>query len=294
MSAIIINKFSQLIVANLLVLISFSAISVDIVRWNHGKDINEQRRSYKEMVLTRALELTKPMYGEYQFFESSKHLVIKRAMHEVISGEKINIFMAITSNKWEENTLPIRIPIRRGLLNYRLLATTDDKLSTFADLNYQSIKNKKAGLRRDWATLDSFKKLEFNYLTATALTGLYKMLSFGRVDYIPRGINDIFGEISKLSIEHKNLAVEPLSILYLQAPYYIFVSPKAPRLAKRLEAGLEMMVKDQSLKGLFYQYYKTSIDKARISERKVIHLNNPNLPPKTPLKRKELWFEYDK
>ena len=84
-----------------------------------------------------------------------------------------------------------------------------------------------------------------------------------------------------------------MSALHLQAPYYIFVSPKSPRLAKRLEAGLEMMVKDQSLKSLFYSYFKADIDKARISQRRIIYLNNPDLPPKTPLFRKELWFEYD-
>lgn len=271
-----------------------TCFSMDVIRWNHGNVATDKRRDYKADLITQVLEKTTPIYGAYRIVEADQGLVPLRAIQQLQAGETINIFMAVTSPEWEEKTIPIRIPIRRGILNYRLLATNKDKLPTFAKVESErDFRQFTAGLRRGWATVSLMESYGYKMQQTTTLDGLYNMLLRHRIDYIPRGINEIFDEI-KLQNEHNSsLVLEPTLAIYTQAPYYIFVSPKAERLAKRLEAGLEMMIADNSLKALFYKYYAQSIVNAKLDSRKIIRIENTNLSSKTPLNRKELWFEND-
>jgi hypothetical protein len=63
------------------------------------------------------------------------------------------------------------------------------------------------------------------------------------------------------------------------------------RLAKRLEAGLEIMVNDGSLKAIFNATYGDALKIADLKSRKIIFIKNSSLPPLTPLDRKELWYD---
>lgn len=94
-------------------------------------------------------------------------------------------------------------------------------------------------------------------------------------------------------LSHPNLVVEPHLVLYIPAPYYIFISPKAPKLAQRIEEGLELMIANGSLEKIFYQYYADNIKQSNLLKRRVIMIGNPFLPVETPLARKALWFEND-
>lgn len=289
---IIKMKFGTLI---LLLSVSHFSFAMDLVRWNHGGKGKDNRRDYKVELLTQVLDKTKKLYGPYAIVESDEGRVTMRAIKELHEGKSINIFMAVTSPEWEKQTIPIRIPIRRGILNYRLLAINKNKLPLFSKLSQaHDLKKYIAGLRRGWATVSVMQSSNYSILQTTTLDGLYDMLSYQRIDYIPRGLNEIWDEISTHNVEHNNLVVEPSTVIYTQSPYYIFVSPKEKRLAKRIEHGLEMMIDDGSLKTLFDKYYADKIALAKIKDRKVIRIDNPFLSNKTPLDRKELWFEYDK
>jgi len=58
----------------------------------------------------------------------------------------------------EEKTLLIRIPIRRDILSYRLLALNKNTSNKFSKVdNIQDRKKMAAGVRIGWATTDEFK-----------------------------------------------------------------------------------------------------------------------------------------
>lgn len=268
--------------------------STDVVRWNHGNVDTDKRRTYKAEVITQALEKTIPEYGAYRLSEADQGIVPQRAIQQLQEGRLINIFMAVTSPEWESKTIPIRIPIRRGILNYRLLTINHTNLRQFLTVdNQQSLKKYRVGLRRGWATVPLMEGYGYPILQQTSLNDLYNALLHHKIDYIPRGINEVFDEVELHRADNEDLVIEPHIALHTQAPFYIFVSPKEKRLAQRLKAGLEIMIADNSLKTLFDKYYADKIAKARLFQRKVIHINNPSLSPETPLDRKELWFEYD-
>lgn len=273
---------------------SHYAVAKDTIYLNKAVFDNDQRMAYKLEVLEAALQKTVADYGEFGIVEVNLPAVTPRAKIEVLSAKNINLMMAVTTNELENTLLPIRIPIRRGILNYRLIVITKDNLNEFSDINsFEDLKALSVGLKRSWATTALFKFHHFNVIEIPTLNGVFKMVASGRTKYVPRGINEIYHEVNSRSQQLTNLIIEPTLALYIKAPYYVFVSPKHPKLAKRLEEGLEIMVKDGTHKAIFDKYYREKIRLADIKRRKVIVINTPDLSEETPLERKELWFEYD-
>ena len=61
-------------------------------------------------------------------------------------------------------------------------------------------------------------------------------------------------------------------------------------LQPQAQPGLEQALADGSFDRLFFAHYGDALQRARLSERQLIELDNPLLPPDTPLQRAELWL----
>lgn len=290
---LLISLYTQLFVLTLLLwFCSFRVLGQDIVRINAPYNPNDMRTNYKMKVLTQALDKTLDTFGPYQIQTIDMSVAVQRAMLEVHSGKHINIYIGVTTEEWEEKTLPVRIPIRRGILSYRLLVTNEAKLTAFSQVSdIDSLRKMLAGVRGGWATTQVFKQHGFTLYEFESLDGLYNMLNRNVLDYIPRGINEAYAEIN--ARQPNSLRVEPNIVLFLPAPTYMFVSPNEGRLAKRLKMGLETMVAEGSLKALFYQFYAENLQAVNFAGRKVITIPNPAAPKSLPFDRPELWFNND-
>lgn len=252
---------------------------------------------YKYEVIKGALTATSDKYGAFEINRESNIRSNQRALTELISGEIINCYFAVTNPQWEEKAIAIRIPIRRGILNYRLLTVNKNTQHRFESINtLDDLKKLRVGLRADWATTDIFKNNGFNVVENHNFEGLFHMLSHDRIDYIPRGINEAHTEIREIAQKDQkinNLTVQPTIAISLLSPYYLFVSPKKPHIAKRLTEGLEIMVADGSLKSIFEEYYGDKVKQANLAQRKIYPLSNDEISETAPLTRSELWFKYD-
>jgi hypothetical protein len=73
---------------------------------------------------------------------------------------------------------------------------------------------------------------------------------------------------------------------------YFFVSKQDSKLYQRLERGFQMALQDGSFEKLFntHWYIQNTLKLAKIGQRRIFRLNNPLLPPETPLDRKEFWY----
>jgi membrane-bound lytic murein transglycosylase MltF len=77
---------------------------------------------------------------------------------------------------------------------------------------------------------------------------------------------------------------------HAQAATCKFTSRARSGLAASIERGLEAMVADGSFDVLFQQYHGETLKRAGLDRRRVIELENPDLPPQTPFHRVELWY----
>ena len=78
--------------------------------------------------------------------------------------------------------------------------------------------------------------------------------------------------------------------MYKRQIYY-FVNKKDAALAQAIETGLNKAQADGSFDVLFLERFGEVIKRANLRGRTAIALNNPLLPPETPLARKALWLD---
>jgi hypothetical protein len=265
--------------------------AMDHIRYEKGQSTLDTRVNYKEAVLKLALEHTVDNYGPYVITTDAPWMNSLQARKQLQSGKQLNVYIAATNKEWEEETLAIKIPVRKGLLNYRLLLIHKDNLDLFDKITtLDQLKQLSAGLLHDWSITSLMEAQGFNIIQGSNYDGLFRMLDFQRFHFIPRGVNEIFSELVQRNAILNNVIIAPNIALYIPTPSYIFVSPQYPRLAKRLEEGFEMMIKDGSFDALFQQYFADDIAKAQLSHRRILKLDNNHNLNGLPIDRPELWF----
>ncbi len=280
----------------LLICHGFSSFSVaeDVIKISQGQSERDQRTKYTYEVLDTALKLSESRYGPYKIEIVGRGKPNLRALKLLQDGEVINVALAITRPKWEQTTIAIRVPVRMGLLSYRLLAVDKSNTDIFEQVEtVADLKKLRVGLRLSWATSDLMKLLGYNVINAYTYDSIFSMLHEGRFDYIPRGVHEIYDEIAVRQKELPNLVVEPNLLMYIPSPYYVFVSKKTPRIAERLRFGLEKMVELGVFREMIERHYGDFIRRANLRNRKIIRLSNPLLPEYIPSDNKDYWISFD-
>lgn len=228
---------------------------------------------------------------EYRYASTSEVYSRPRVMESVKLGS-ISVMWGGTSEQMEEDFIPVRIDAYRGLMNHRLFFIREgdqarfDKIHTLEDL-----KKIKFGQGRSWQDASILEGAGLHVIKATKKPSLYYMLDGGRFDAFPRGANEVWTELK--AFPDLKLTVEKSLVLIYPLPTYFFVTPKDPELAKDIEQGLEKAIADGAFNKYFYgsPEVQEALEKADLSSRRAIRINNPYLPKATPLDRKELWLD---
>ena len=270
---------------------TFPARSVDVVKIVKPRSELDQRRIYPDKVLEAALMKTVKEFGPYTIKRTVPEPARKRLLRDLITGSLVNVHSTATRLEWERESSPILIPIRKGLLGYRLFLVDRQDLSKFAAVRSAAdLKALRVGLHAQWSTTKALKKIGFTVVGGSSYEGLFAMLNYQRFDYFPRGINEIYPEFESRRAKFPNMVIEPKLTLLLPLPTYMFVSPSTPRLFNRIKAGLEIMVEDGSLDRLFQEFHGEFIRRADLKNRLILKVDNPFLSTQTPFAQKNLWL----
>jgi len=191
-----------------------------------------------------------------------------------------------------EQFLPIRIPIFKGLLGYRLLIINKNDQSKFDQVqSLADLKKLTLGQGRTWGDTHILESAGFKVVKVTKYQSLFYMVDGGRFDAFPRGVHEPYGEIAKHP--ELNLTVEKHLMLSYKMPMYLFVSRESKELAKNIETGLNRAIADGSFDEVFYgdPMVKSALEMADMKNRRTFYIDNPLLSKETPIDRKELWFD---
>lgn len=96
-------------------------MAMDLIRFEKGQSELDIRGNYKQEALRLALDHTIENYGPYKITTDAPRMNALQARKQLETGKLLNVFIAVTNDNWERETIPIKIPVRKGLLNYRLL-----------------------------------------------------------------------------------------------------------------------------------------------------------------------------
>ena len=242
-------------------------------------------------LLQGALDRTVPDYGPYSLEQAPVQMSALRAVEQLERHGLVNVVWSSTSIDRERRFLPIRIPLRKGLLGYRicLISTQDQErigqIRTLADLRHLTV-----GQGTGWADVAIYNAAGIPVTTAP-YPGLFAMVSARRFDLFPRGLSESFQEFALQKQRLPGLAIDRHLLLYYPWPYYFFFNRDDTALAARIETGLKRMRADGSFDAIFHKYNDKWIAAADLKHRVIIRLNNPLLPPETPLDDPSLWFD---
>jgi hypothetical protein len=254
---------------------------------------DDNRFDYSISLLRKVLEKTVDSHGDYNLHPAEK-MNVGRAIQFLKSGttNTVNVIWTTSSESREQSLLPIRIPIRKGLLGYRIFLINKEDQAKFSKIQtVDELKELRVGQGHIWNDVNVFKDNDFEVVTGPIYEGLFRMLVEKRFDYFSRGINEAPAEYESRKDRYPSLHIEDSILLYYPWPKYFFTSKKSPEIAERIEYGLKMMIQDGSFDELFFQYHRDDIERANLQKRKLFTIINPLLPKTAPLEHKGLWFD---
>lgn len=195
-----------------------------------------------------------------------------------------------TNRQRETRLRPIRIPLLKGMIGWRLLLVREEELESFAAItDVDQLRKLRTVQGHDWPDALIMQHNGFSVIRSANWEGMFRMLASGRVDYFPRGATEVHSEISQFP-DH-GLAVEQALTLHYPSAYYFFVARENEELAKVIEKGLNIAIANGSFDQVFRKHFAEKINEFDLSNRIILRLENPLLPPETPLERAELWFD---
>lgn len=271
-------------------MVSWTSACSQVVIYPRHQAQNDPQLQYVLEVLRLALSRSGKAY---ELRQSSSVMVQSRAIAELAGDTgKLDVIWVMTNPEREKLLAPVRIPIDRGLIGWRvalLNAQQSKVLSAVKDL--PSLTPFTAGQMHDWPDTAVLRANGLNVVASPTYEGLFKQLGSQRIDYFPRSVMEIRNELR--SHADLPLVIDDAIMIRYPAAFYFFVSKNRPELAADINKGLEASLADGSFMKLFKRHILPLLDGLELRKRTVISLTNPDLPPATPLQRKQLWFELD-
>lgn len=233
------------------------------------------------------------MEGAHSLSVETGNATQQRVFEQMDSGQ-IDIYWAATRQDLEDNFLPVRFPILKGLLGHRIMIihpTAQAKFNEVETLN--DLQKLELGQGIGWPDVGVLKSNGLKVITTSKYDNLFYMVDGQRFDGFPRGVLEPWAELA--AHPDLELVVEKKVVLVYTLPFYIFVSKNDPGLARALHEGFDRALASGAFDRYFYGHplIKDALEKSNLKDRVRFPLTSPDLPPLTPLDRAEYWLNVD-
>lgn len=257
------------------------------ITYPRALDETDTRNEYPTALLKLALDKTGV---NYEMRPSDRILLTGKAMRQLRENREVNVVWSMTDTQREKDLLPIRIPITKGLIGLRVFVIEESRRARFDKVeSKQDLLGLVPLQGEEWPDTKILQANGFNVSTVPEFTEGYEMLALGKGDFFPRSVIEVTAELNETG-RAKNLQLESSIVMYYPTAMYFFVSKGNPILANLIETGLQRALDDGSFDVLFAQTYRQTLKDLNIPNRTMFTLENPLLPPKTPLSNERLWY----
>ena len=252
-----------------------------------SETVLDKRDEYPVALLKLALQETGV---NFDVNPSSKPLIKSKALRQLAANREINVVWGMTGEQREKDFLPIRIPIYKGLIGWRVFLIKPQSRRNFGQVeNLSDLVQMSAVQGHDWPDTKILQANDFEVSTSLSYDALFEMLDDGKADFFPRSIVEVWDEMDMRG-GNQALEVETSLGVHYPAAVYFFVNKKSTTLARLIETGLESAIKSGKYDELFMSAHKPILEKADMKSRRFFSLYNPVLPKRTPIDREELWY----
>jgi hypothetical protein len=255
----------------------------------------DTRYDYYWQLLAEVLTVTEPDFGPYVLREATLPMTEHRALEELESDSgSITVMVHGNVADYERRLLPIRFPLDKGLLGYRVFLIRGE-LQSKLDLviNLDDLRQHNIGQGREWGDVTILRNAGLVVVEGNSYEGLFDMLAAGRFELFSRGVVEVGEELDKHKSSHPDLVIERHLLLYYPLTRYFYVtrSPTGDALARRISVGLERMLKNGGFERMFQGFKRPFEQQIGFRNRLLIRIDNPLQTPETPLMRPELWYD---
>ncbi|MFT6529776.1 MAG: hypothetical protein ACJAZB_001427 [Psychrosphaera sp.] len=229
-------------------------------------------------LLTRALDVSKDRYGEYQFEYRQFKFSQNRSLKMLENGE-LDVLHTMTNWDREKEYLAVKFPLVKGLMGHRLLVINKKDEAVFNQISEIELANKIACQGLHWPDSDILEANKFTVARILSFEAMYELVAKGRCDYFPRSILEIDSELSRFSALYPELTIAKQIMLIYPAPVYFFVEKSNFALAKRLHDGLIQLENSGEMEQILTKQplTKSIFPLNKWKNARQIHLINPNL-----------------
>lgn len=238
----------------------------------------------------RVLDLALSRSGaDYRLQAHALQMPKSRALMQLERHDGVDVVWAVSTADREHALRPIRVPIDKGLLGWRLLLINKSAPPDFDHVRtLEQLRQFTAGQGHDWPDAAILASNGIPLELSADYEGLFRMLQARRFDFFPRSVAEIWDEQARHA--GMDFQVERSLALHYPACIYFFVNRSDPELARDIERGLQRAIADGSFDALFERFHGELLQRARLNERTVIELKNPGLP-EPAARYKDLWFK---
>ncbi len=240
---------------------------------NSPENINDKRNEFPNRLLHRLIEVTEGKYGKIEMEFSKYKMSRVRSYDELRKGDKLHIMTEISRPDLDHKVIRIDVPLRKDLESYRLFLIHKDNLPLFAEIKtLEDLKKITMGVGSQWTSRKIMADHGFKLVTSNNYEGLFEMLAKKRFQAFPRGVDEIWDELEVRRKKYPNLVIAPSLALKIPLSAYIFVSPRYPQLAQRIEEGLRILTATGEFDRLYAEAYGNNIRRAELDKRKTFIL----------------------
>jgi hypothetical protein len=255
----------------------------------------DTRYDYYWELLANALTITEPNFGPYALRQAAQPMSERRALEELKTGSgAITVMVHGNVADYEKELLPIRFPLDKGLLGYRVFlirSETQPQLDLVNSLD--ELRQHTIGQGRGWGDVTILRHAGLKVVEGAAYDGLFDMLAARRFELFSRGVVEVGEELAHERSKHPDFVIERHLLLYYPLARYFYVtrSPDGDALARRISEGLERMLRNGSFERMFQAFKRPFEQEIGLRNRLLLRIDNPLQTPETPLGRSELWFD---
>lgn len=193
-------------------------------------------------------------------------------------GDELDVMVSAINSDFESRSLPIYIPLDRGLLGFRVCVVDShrkaqyESLGSKQDFNSQNIK---VGLGYGWP---DYEIMQANHISVTGFgssADIYAALKSQEIDCYSRSVGEVLNE----PLDEGEIEIETDVGLLYPLTDIIYVSQNKPKLHAQLLEGLEIAIEDGSFKALIDKHYGNSLSNVNFYFRNLIIMDNPTITP---------------
>ena len=268
-------------------LISFYLPSLNAAVWTITYPKQPLEESIHVKYPIELLELALAKTGVRFEVQPTDDVILQGKAFNLLSNNRsINILWSMTNQQREADFLPIRVPIFKGLIGWRVLLIDPSMLPKLESSN---LRDHAAVQGMDWPDTKVLQSNGFNVVNATSYDEAFTIMHRNQADIFPRSVIEVLAEMADDNLR-RELILEPNFVLQYPSAIYFFVNKRNKILAKLLEQGFAAAVADGTFDALFNEVYLPLLKELKVSQRQVMQLSNPLLPLETPLDDEHLWY----